>query len=138
MTSNDYEWLLITTGRQWDAYLNFASSTDVDADTIQAVLEFRDRPSSSLGTRIVSCATTIPGGAEGTITVTQIDANDDAEVWLYEAHCQLSDVDTGSLTPVIKGQAGWGDLKLSAPSVDGGAEQLGGRYQLRILNEVTP
>lgn len=137
MTSDDYQWLLITTGRSWDAYLNFASDTDVDPATIQAVLEFRDRPSSGAGARLVSCATAVPGGVEGTITITQIDANEAAGVWLYEAHCHLSDTATGSLTPVISGQAGWGDLKLYAPSVDGGAAQLGGRYQLRILGEVT-
>lgn len=137
MTSEDYEWLLITTGRQWDAYLNVASDVDVDATTIHAVLEFRDRPSSDVGTLIVSCATADPGDADGTITITQIGADEDNGVWLYEAHCQLSDIVTGSLAPVVTGQAGWGDLKVWAASVDGGAAELGGRYELRILSEVT-
>lgn len=132
----DYEWQEIITGRVWDAYPNFISDTDVDPATIQAVLEFRDAPTTA-GRLITSCATTIPGGAAGTITITQIDANEDDEEWLYEAHCHLSAAVTSALTPIVKGQAGWGDLKLYAPSVDGGEAQLGGRYQLRILSEVT-
>lgn len=133
----NYEWLEMIAGRVWDAYPNFTSDTDVDPATIQAVLEFRTQPTSDAGTRIVSCATTVPGGAEGTITVTQIDADEEGGVWLYEAHCHLSAAATSALTPVLRGQAGWGDLKLYAPSVDGGEPQNGGRYQLRVLKEIT-
>lgn len=136
MTAEDYEWLEITTGRERDFYLDFASTTDVDPGDIRAVLEFRVLPDSG-SALVVSCATADPGGADGTIEITQIGADPDNDVWTYEAHCHLTDVVTASLRPVIDAQAGWGDLKLWADSVDGGAAQFGGRYQLRILSGVT-
>lgn len=129
----------IVAGRVWHAYPNFQSTTNVDATTIQARLEFRTHAGADV---IASCATSGGGAADGTITITQIGSTGDG-IWYYEAHCYLPDTVTELLTPSVDPdtgalqQAGVGDLKLWAPSVDAGGAQDGGDWVLRIEAEVT-
>lgn len=136
-----YGLVTITQGRAKHIYANFTSDSDVDPATIEARIEFRTKPGNPAVA--LSFATAGAGSADGTITITQIAARPDINRWTYQADCYVPDTATQGLTPTTDSTTGAlqfgyvGDLKCWAPSVDSGAAQGCGRFQLLIEQEIT-
>ena len=130
----------ITAGRLWKGRPNFVNdSGPVSASTIQARVEFRETPGSPV---LISAATSGGGDADGTITISLLgtDASGNPR---YEALIHFSDTVTQEKLAAVatpadtRGQVGWGDLKVWAPSVDSGEAADCGLIQLRVDAEYT-